>query len=299
MTGIIFDIQKFALHDGPGIRTVVFLKGCPLQCTWCSNPESRAPLPQLAFLAKNCTHCGACVTACPNTTHAMHKGRHLVNFSRCTNIGACVQECIYDALRMVGYKVNVNQIIDTVAQDKAYYDKSGGGLTLSGGEPTLQFNFAFEILQTAQKHGIHTCIETCGYASRDKFEKLLPFVDLFLFDIKLFNDQKHQMYTGVSNQGILENLDFLHRHHANIIIRCPIIPGINDTQEHFKEIAALEKRYSKIQGIELMPYHNMGKTKAEYSGLSYDMQQNSVDDAVVEHWLNLLNQMGCKKVKRG
>ena len=299
MNGIIFDIQKFSLYDGPGIRTVVFFKGCPLRCSWCSNPESQLEEPQLGFKARHCRHCGACVAACPAGAHQWLNGRHKVNFSACQTTGACVEECAYDALRMIGYEISVKGILREVEKDRDYFEKSGGGLTLSGGEPFVQFDFMLELLRTAQSRGLHTCVETSGYVEPEKLQAAAPFVDLFLYDFKLAVPERHRHHTGVDNALILQNLAVLATMDAPVVLRCPIIPGINDTPEHFGAITAVARQYDNITSVEIMAYHDMGRGKAAEIGEPYPLEQKSVDKKTAEAWVQNLHSMGCKTAKRG
>jgi len=231
----VFDIQRAALHDGPGIRTVVFLKGCFLRCEWCHNPESWDPEPQ--------------TTVQPDSSGECHT---------------------------FGREMKVEEVMRIVLRDRAYYDLSGGGLTLSGGEPTFQFEFCRALLAAAREAGIHTCLDTSGHNSREAFAELLPLVDLFLFDYKITNSQAHLRWTGAGNELILANLDFLYRSGAQIVLRCPILPGINDNQEHFKAIAALSKKYPRLRGIELLPYHDTGRYKFASLGMDASLLPVSV-----------------------
>lgn len=219
--GMIFDIQRFCMDDGPGIRTVVFLKGCPLDCIWCHNPESKSIKPQTYL----------------------------------------------DGSKTIGYENTVDEIMQVVLRDRDYYENSGGGLTLSGGEPMFQTVFSYEILHAARQSGINTCMETSGYGAQESFQKILPVTDLFLFDLKAPRST-HRKLTGVDNALILSNLAFLHDSGADIILRCPIIPGLNDTEEHFSFIEDILYRYTRILEAQLMPYHNMGIGKAEKLGMT-------------------------------
>lgn len=272
-TGHIFDIQRFALHDGPGIRTTVFLKGCPLHCSWCHNPESWSRKPQLMYQGEKCRNCLKCVELCPDSAHRQSGGRHILDLSKCSGCGICVENCIYGALKLSGYEADADTVMKEVAADISYYESSGGGLTVSGGEPMLQPAFLKELLQKAKSMGIHTCLETSGYARWEVFEQILGDVDLFLFDIKHLNDELHKKYTGVSNRLILENLDRLYRKGTEIRLRCPMIPGVNDTGEHIRGIAGLKRKYPNLSGVEILPYHDMGKGKWEQVGKNYEWKK--------------------------
>lgn len=250
--GVIFDIQRFCVDDGPGIRTTVFLKGCPLDCIWCHNPESKSSRPQ-----------------------------HYV-----------------DGSKLVGFQSSVDEIISIVLRDKAYYEESGGGLTLSGGEPLMQPNFAFELLETAKRVNIHTCVETCGFIDQSVMEKVLPVADLFLFDIKATRTT-HKQFTGVENTLILSNLYYLHDRDAKIIMRCPIIPTINDTEEHFKYIASLSKSLPNLLAIEIMPYHNMGVAKAEKLGIKDSFCLENPTQEQIKDWKKKLVKLTGKVTYKG
>jgi pyruvate formate lyase activating enzyme len=225
-SGTVFDIQRSALHDGPGIRTVVFLKGCYLRCEWCHNPESWAPEPQAASE--------------PDSS---------------------------GDLQTFGREMSVEEVMRIVLRDRVYYELSGGGLTLSGGEPTLQFDFCRDLLAAAREHSLHTCLDTSGHNSQEVFSEMLPLVDLYLFDYKLTGSEAHARWTGARNEMILHNLDFLYRSGAQIVLRCPILPGINDNEEHFQAIAALHRKYPRLRGVELLPYHATGLYKFGLLGM--------------------------------
>ncbi len=299
MNGIIFDMQKFSLHDGPGIRTVVFLKGCPLRCAWCCNPESQLDEPRLGFKARNCRHCGACIAACPNGVHHWQDNRHVVNFQDCQTTGACVAECAHDALRIIGYETSVEEILQQVEKDRAYFEKSGGGLTLSGGEPFMQFDFMLELLRAAKSRGLHTCVETSGYVETEKLRTGAPVVDQFLYDFKIADPDLHRQHTGVDNALILKNLTVLAALNKAVVLRCPLIPGINDTTEHFEAISVLSQQHANISAVEVMAYHDMGRAKAAEIGETFSLEQKSVDETTADNWVETLKKMGCESAKRG
>lgn len=294
MNGLIFDIQRFALHDGPGIRTTVFLKGCPLRCLWCHNPESQSFQPELSFRQENCRDCLSCVAVCPAGAHEERNGRHELTRSRCELAGRCVKACPHEALQIIGRKMSIEEIIDEVLKDKDYYERSGGGLTISGGEPMAQFEFTRALLHAAKAHGIHTCLDTSGFASQEKFAALLEDVDLFLYDYKATNDVEHKYFTGASNHSILRNLEFLYEHHARLVLRCPLVSGVNDSLSHLEGIAALAAKYPKLQGIEIMPYHAMGRDKAMRIGKPAHLKDlQNADETTKAHWLETLRELGC------
>ena len=279
MTGLTFDIHRFSLNDGPGIRTTVFFKGCYLKCEWCHNPESQSFKPQLSFNPEKCLHCFECVKACPNNAQKIKDNKHFVEWALCDLAGKCVEVCPSGALKIIGNSTEVEFIISEVMKDKKYYDKTGGGITISGGEPMAQFEFTRQLLMKARKEGLNTVLDTCGYGEKSHYKEILPYVDLFLFDYKLTDEKLHKEYTGATNNEILANLDFLYSNGASIILRCPLIPGINDNEEHLKGIKEIIKKYPLLKSVELMPYHNMGRDKASRVGMEYKLSQIKNADA--------------------
>jgi glycyl-radical enzyme activating protein len=298
---MLFDIQHLALEDGPGIRTNIFFKGCPLRCEWCHNPESYDAKPQLAYNASLCINCGLCADVCPNNVHIFKdingNLQHEVNFELCTNCGECLKVCCYDALEIVGKDYSINELMDIIRIDIPYYSiGEGGGITLTGGEPMQQWEFISKFLD--QTGDIHTAIETSGMASEKAFRELLPKIDLFLFDIKLIDSNKHKKYCGVDNQQILSNLDFLGENSANIIIRVPYISGVNDDDAQLRMLTELVLRYSSIQYIEFLPYHSLGESKRVRFGLEDNNSSFQVMDR--DELLDLPEKMekfGIKKEK--
>ena len=265
--GWITEIQRFCIHDGPGIRTTVFFKGCPLRCWWCHNPETQGQNAQLAFTASKCIACGACAQVCPQQRAADQKSL-AIDRSACTVCGACAQACPASAREIVGRAVGVDEIIAEVQRDRPFYQQSGGGMTLSGGEPLFQPDFALGLLQAAKTVGLRTCIETCSQLDPAVLDRALPLVDLFLCDFKETDPQRHRAWTGVDNVRILINLRRLHAAGACLRLRCPIVPGFNDRDEHFAGIAALTRELDGIEGVELMPYHQLGASKLERFGIA-------------------------------
>jgi glycyl-radical enzyme activating protein len=293
-SGTVFDIQRFALHDGPGIRTTVFLKGCPLSCIWCHNPESINPKPQLSYNDEKCVRCGKCVEVCPVKAHAISDGCHAIDFEKCTACGTCVENCLYEALKMVGKAMPVEGVMEEVKKDQGYYENSGGGLTISGGEPMRQFEFIRELLKAAKAANIHTCLDTCGFAPVDQYKTILPLVDLFLYDYKATDPVSHKNFTGVSNELILTNLDFLMSKRATVILRCPLVPGMNDSDDHLKGIANLSIKYPQLKAIEIMPYHDMARDKAKRIGKKpeFETAKTSSEEAK-GRWIERLRASGC------
>ncbi len=289
VTGMVFDIKKFAIHDGPGIRTSVFVKGCPLSCLWCHNPESQRSEPELSFLPDKCIGCGWCFQQCPTGAHLMKDGKHTLDRSKCTVCGKCVEQCYAGALSMIGKTVTVEEALEEVLKDKPFYETSNGGMTISGGEPMQQFEFTSNLLQAAKEAGLHNCLDTCGFAPRERYMELLPYVDVFLYDLKETNPENHEKYTGVPLQPILDNLKAIDQAGGAIMLRCPIIPGLNDREEHLKQIAAVANKLSNVKEINLMGYHPLGDSKLERLGKDATMdKQEFVADSIVSGWIDIV-----------
>ena len=263
--GRIFNIQRFSTSDGPGIRTVVFMKGCPLNCAWCHNPESKSKTIEIFYKSELCIACGACANVCAANGHTLTDGVHHFDRKKCVRCGKCVEVCYSNALEKCGIDKTAEEIIDIVLQDKPFYEESGGGITLSGGEPLMQYDFTLSLLKLSKEHGLHTAIETSGFSGRDLTE-LNQYADLWLYDLKLFSEEEHIKHTGVSNKVIFENLFLLDRIGANIILRCPIIPDVNMTTQHFDSLAKLVNSLKGSTVIHLEPYHPLGLSKAEQLG---------------------------------
>lgn len=299
-TGIIFDIERCALHDGPGIRTTVFLKGCPLSCMWCHNPEAMALKPQLVYRADKCAGCQSCAQVCPNTVHTFVDGVHQVDFSACATCGACVAACPEEALRIMGYEMSVEAVLDIAEQDRAYYAASGGGLTISGGEPLHQFSFTRALIAAARTRGLHVCLDTSGFAARKVYAAVVDDVDIFLLDFKGAHPDRHRAHTGVDPALIWDNLDFLANQGATIHLRCPLIPGVNDRPDDLAKIAEFAARYPQIQKIDLMAYHDVGRGKWRDIGLDYALDgKPSATQADQDRWLSALRELGLERVGIG
>lgn len=292
----IFDIQRSSFYDGPGIRTTVFFKGCPLSCLWCHNPESQSKAPELFFYYDKCILCGNCRDNCPNNGHQLEKNTHKINYTLCQRCNKCIEQCNESALKMMGTEMSVDQIMEVVAADIDFYKRSNGGVTLSGGEPLMQFSFAMKLLKSCKDSGINTCIETSAFVASEKFRKILPFIDVLLFDYKITGAEEHKKYTGVSNELILANLDIAYHSGTPIILRCPVIPGINDTTKHFEAISKLDKKYPDFKGIELMPYHDTGNNKRTSIGKETTLSNlKTTPPDLVSTWLEQLKRLKCNK----
>jgi len=301
LKGIVFDIMKFAIHDGPGIRTNVFLKGCPLNCLWCHNPESQSSNSEISYVSEKCIACGYCIHACPNRCHELVLNEHLFNRSECVRCGLCSEKCPTQALEIIGKKMSVTEVIDEVMKDKSFYDNTGGGVTFSGGEPMFQFEFTLELLKKAKECGLHVCMETCGYSSVEHYAKTLPYVDTYLFDIKETDPDKHLEYTGVPMKPIVESLEFLNSHNAEIVLRCPLISGLNVREEHLKEIGVLASRLQSVIQIDVIPYKPLGLAKCERIGrdnLLYE-EKSFPPDRDVKQWIESIKSQSSKPVLQG
>ena len=293
-TGTVFNIQRFCVHDGPGIRTTVFFKGCPLSCAWCHNPESRSSRVQLSLSRSLCLGCGTCADVCPKHVHDFSGEEHTIRYNDCAACGACCAACPGSALTLIGQILSAEDVLREIRKDREYY-KDSGGVTLSGGEPLLQAEFCLELLRACRAESFSVWIETCGFCRPDTLEETALYADGFLFDFKLGDSGLHRRFTGVPNEPILRNLALLDRLGASVILRCPIIPGINDTGEHFRSIAVYS-RLSCVRAVELMPYHTLGREKAAGIGAEYTITAPAVLPETAEKWRSELRRIGCEKL---
>lgn len=291
---LIFNVQKYNMYDGPGVRTLVFFKGCPLRCKWCANPEGLERKYQVMFKRDSCTDCGACATVCPVSIHTMSKGlkHEVMNSIDCIGCRKCEEICTESALSIVGQVKTVSELMEIIEEDIAFYDTSGGGVTLGGGEVLMQPEFAANLLMACKQEGINTAIETCGYAKLEAVLKVAEFTDLFLFDIKHIDAQRHYQLTGVHNERILENLKELLRKRYNVKVRMPLLKGINDSQDEIERVINFLmpfRDYKNFKGIDLLPYHKLGVNKYTQLQMEYPIQGDpslSSDELdIIESWI--------------
>jgi pyruvate formate lyase activating enzyme len=263
ISGVVFDVQRYSLHDGPGIRTTVFLKGCPLSCPWCHNPESWSREPEIRVYASRCTHVGACRVACPE---GLADGPNLPDPSRCRRCGLCADACPTGARQLVGRAVTVAEVLDAVERDRPFYDESHGGVTFSGGEPLYQPRFLLACLAEAGRRGIRTAVDTSGFASKAVVRAVARLTDLFLYDVKVLDPARHLQYTGVPLEPILRNLRMLDAAGAGIWLRVPLVPGYNDDVANLEALGLLAARLPNVRQVHLLPYHQLGADKFERLG---------------------------------
>ncbi|MGL5098553.1 MAG: (2S)-3-sulfopropanediol dehydratase activating enzyme [Fusobacteriaceae bacterium] len=282
--GVVFNIQSFTIHDGPGIRTEIFLKGCPLRCDWCGNPESLKRHREPGIFTSKCiseNKCGSCKSVCPDKTMLEFKNGKLTSIDRekCNNCMACAKECPADAIREWGKLMSVDECMKEILKDKSYYERSGGGVTVSGGDPILQSDFVAELFQNCKDEGIHTCFESSFYGEWKNLEKVLPYTDLFISDIKHMDKNIHKRYTGVDNSKILENLKRLTKEKKDLILRIPVIPNVNDSMENIIKTAdfILNELGNNVKVLQLLSFMRLGEEKYYSLGLPYKMKDINVD----------------------
>jgi pyruvate formate lyase activating enzyme len=271
--GTVLRFEYASMYDGPGLRTVMFLKGCPLRCKWCSTPESQLGYPENGYMSNRCIGCGNCIPSCPEEALSLQQGKVVCDKARCKHCFKCVSICPQSAFKPYGKRMTVQEAMNNLLKDEIFFFHSGGGVTISGGEVLIQVDFAAEILARCKNHGIHTAIETSLYGSYDQAKKMLPHLDLLIVDIKHMDGQKHYTWTGVDNKGILENIQLADEspHQFEIMVRVPLIPGVNDDDGNLLETIEFCENLKKIKMIEPLPYHRLGAGTYEQLGRSYEM----------------------------
>lgn len=296
-TAVVNALKRFAVHDGPGIRTTVFLKGCPLHCLWCHNPEGISPRAELAFYRHKCTRCGRCARVCPSGAHHLREGVHTLERTLCTACGLCAGECPAGALQLFGRTMTEDEVLLAVLEDRIFYKTSGGGVTVSGGEPLLQSEFCRALFARLQAEEIHTAADTCGAVSPEAIRRMMDVTDLFLYDIKHMDPEEHRRLTGMDNVRILENLRMLDAGGASVEIRMPLIPGCNDSPAHLRDAGRFLASLSCITRVKVLPYHSYARSKYEALDLPDTMPETaSPGDPEVENACTLLREYGIRAI---
>ncbi len=271
-SGIVFDVKRYTLHDGPGIRVSIHLKGCPLACWWCHNPESQSYSPQLLFREDRCIACNACVAACPNGAVSVESGALVTDPAACTGTGVCADVCPSGAREICGRRMRVSQVMEQILKERLFFEQSGGGVTLTGGEPLGQPEFAKGILQACKASELHTAVDTCGFVGRSVLMDVLPYTDLFLYDLKHMDPEMHRKYTGVDNAVILDNLLALGEAGAAIWARIPFIPGINTDEKNIRATGEFLRGVKGVRQVHLLPYHNAAEDKHGRWNMPYKLE---------------------------
>ena len=270
-SGQVFNVQRFSTHDGPGIRTTVFLKGCPARCVWCHNPESQAAAPVVMVQGARCIQCGECVEACPEGAPVQEGGRSSRAGVVCRVCSACVEVCPTGARTLAGASTTVAEVVQQIVADRVFFEQSGGGATFSGGEPLVQFEFLAGLLAACRAQGVHTAVDTCGFAPREHLLAIAPLTDVFLYDLKAIDPGRHRALTGIPNAPILDNLRALGEVHANIWLRVPIIPGVNDDADNLDATARVAQQTRGVRQVNLLPYHRTAQHKFAVLGRPFPL----------------------------
>lgn len=277
--GTIFNIMRFSVNDGPGIRSTVFLKGCPLACPWCHNPESIGKGIEIILRPDRCIHCGVCIDVCAHHAVAAGDGQAVTDRALCTRCGECVPHCYADARALAGKVVTTEEVLHDILRDRIFFDESGGGVTFSGGEPLMQHDFLESLLEACRQEDLHTAVDTTGYTSSSILARIAPLADLFLYDLKMMEDEKHRKHTGVSNVPILENLRRLVEWERKVIVRIPLIPGVNDDWQNFRSAGEFLASLPSIREVHLLPYHPGAREKYSRLGKIYGFGVHGSPDA--------------------
>ena len=292
---MVVDITRMTVHNGPGIRTLVLFKGCPLRCIWCSTPESQKESAEVAFFPDKCILCGDCIPVCPQGAIIILEKTIILNREICDNCGQCVSVCNTEALLLFGQEYTVEELVDEVKKDEIIYKHSGGGVTVSGGEPFFRPEFLLTLLKEMKRYGINCGIDTCGFADRKHIEAALPYVDFFLWDIKHMNRDKHIEYTGVSNELILDNLRFVSDNDIPVYLRLPVIPGYNDSEDNLLDLCHFAKTLFSLEEIDLLPMHHLGKGR--YAALGREYQIDGIpliEEETMDEMKRLVESTGLK-----
>lgn len=292
MKGLVTNIKRMAIHDGDGLRTTVFLKGCPLRCAWCHNPESISPEKQLRIIQDKCTACGLCLSVC--SAHSIKNTKHFLNRQLCVGCGICEPLCPNGALILCGREMSAAEVVEIALEDRAFYENSGGGVTISGGEPLSQPEFTAEILRMLKEQGIHTAVDTSGFVSRSAMDAVIAYTDVFLYDMKSLDDRLHQQYTGRSNKIILENLCYLNAQNRPVEIRIPYIPGVNDHQ--IDQMGQFLEKLQCINRVKVLPYHNLAKSKYETLGMNNSFYARIPSKEEIHQAVHTLRKYGLNAV---
>ena len=276
---LISDIKRFSVHDGDGIRTTVFFKGCSLKCVWCHNPESISAKPQIAYFSNNCINCGECVDVCEHNAHIIRNDKHILNYDLCSTCGRCEDVCLGQAIKIYGKSLDIDELVEILISDKKFYDNSNGGVTFSGGECLLYDDFCCELAKKLKEHNIHIAIDTCGFVNRSAFEKIAPFTDLFLYDIKAIDPQTHIKCTGQSNKLILDNLKYIDTLNIPIYIRIPYVPEYNDCE--IDKIAEYIQTFKNIRRVDVLAYHNYASSRYQALNLTNTLPKTIPDSVEI------------------
>lgn len=288
LMGRIVSIKRFEIHDGDGVRTTLFLKGCPLKCRWCHNPESISPASTLFYNPQKCINCGECLNVCH--CHTAKNSLHIFERENCISCGKCADYCLGNAITLYGKEVSVDEILPKLLEDKPFFDESGGGVTLSGGEPLLQSEFCAELLKKLKSYGVNTAVDTCGYVKKQDIDRVLPYTDTFLYDIKAINPDIHKKCTGITNEIILENIKYIDSLNKEIEVRIPFVPTMNDGE--MPKIAEFLSHLKNLKKIKILPYHSFGASKYEYIGEKYSLNLKSPSDDELSKTLKIFKEYG-------